>query len=381
MIRTLLTSKRHSQCGCFLMIVGCLLGTPTKAASKNFSAEQWPAADVLFKRDSRWRGADAANSIDLGNGRVLWTFGDTFISQEEDPAQRSRLNSVMINNSVAIQTGYDPTHADFQPYWQTTSDDKPASFFRAVGDVFYWPGGGLLVDGKLLIFLMRVQTADTELHFKIVGWGAVLVDNPQDEPSVWRMQFFDFDHAKHDIMVGNGGAIRCGDWVYVYGANADHADRGAELARFLVTDLLRGDFSRPQWWNADRCCWQNESQLCGAAPPAIFKPGAPEFSVHCDQKPGKYVALQLETFPVGPIVARTAPCLTGPWSASQEVFRPEEMAHPEKGLMLYAVKAHPEQQAEGLAVTYNSNNSNVGWLMGNESRYYPRFVLVKTSER
>ncbi len=68
-------------------------------------AEPWPAADKMFKRDHRWLGGDGASSIDLGGGRVLWLFGDSFIDARD---RHLRGESVLIRNSVAIQFGHDP---------------------------------------------------------------------------------------------------------------------------------------------------------------------------------------------------------------------------------------------------------------------------------
>ena len=71
--------------------------------------ESWPEADQLFRHDPSWIGGDAAYSVDLGGGRVLWLFGDSFIAKS--PA-RSRADASFIRNSVAIQSGSaDPSAA------------------------------------------------------------------------------------------------------------------------------------------------------------------------------------------------------------------------------------------------------------------------------
>src|SRR5215467_7748298 len=44
------------------------------------TAAPWPEADCIFRSDPRWLGADAAFSVDLGQGRVLWLFGDSFVA-------------------------------------------------------------------------------------------------------------------------------------------------------------------------------------------------------------------------------------------------------------------------------------------------------------
>ncbi|MFM7221979.1 MAG: hypothetical protein ACKO03_00955 [Bacteroidota bacterium] len=55
-----------------------------------------------FSHHSYWKGGDGAGSIDLGRGRVLWLFGDSFIG---DQYAISRNGASLINNSIAIQQG------------------------------------------------------------------------------------------------------------------------------------------------------------------------------------------------------------------------------------------------------------------------------------
>ena len=84
-------------------------------------AEPWPEADVLFRSDPRWLGADDAHSVDLGGGRVLWLFADTFVSTARPGWPRllpARRTAAMIRNSVAIQSGYDPSTASIAFYWR-----------------------------------------------------------------------------------------------------------------------------------------------------------------------------------------------------------------------------------------------------------------------
>jgi hypothetical protein len=50
-------------------------------------------------------GSDGAFSIDLGNGRTLWLFGDTLVVKK---AGDTRKTAAFLHNTVAIQSGYDP---------------------------------------------------------------------------------------------------------------------------------------------------------------------------------------------------------------------------------------------------------------------------------
>ncbi|MBF0531153.1 MAG: hypothetical protein HQK55_18175, partial [Deltaproteobacteria bacterium] len=44
--------------------------------------QAWPEADRMFHSDPLWLGGDGAGSVDLGGGRVLWLFGDSFVTDQ-----------------------------------------------------------------------------------------------------------------------------------------------------------------------------------------------------------------------------------------------------------------------------------------------------------
>ena len=159
-----------------------LIEVPAHGASKGLMlptgghtiAGSWPEADALFKRDSRWLGADSAYSVLLGGERVLWLFGDTFVAMSD---ARSRRDSVIVHNSIGLQHGRDPLAATMQMAWRERNG-APASFFPEVGDRFHWPAGAVrLPGGPLVVFLTVVHaTPDQGLGFDIDGWRLALVE-------------------------------------------------------------------------------------------------------------------------------------------------------------------------------------------------------------
>jgi len=78
---------------------------------------------------------------------------------------------------------------------------------------------------------------------------------------------------------------------------------------------------------------------------------------------------------------RTAPALTGPWSAPAIVYRPPESDGPQP--FVYAAKAHPwlvGPEAVDLVVTYATNSFEFTDLLtkeGEQSLYWPRFVTIR----
>src|SRR5690606_24624691 len=101
------------------MIVGVTLLLEL-GCGPDVSARAWPEADVLFHRDARWLGGDAAYSVDLGDERTLWLFGGSFVATSE---RHVRGESTMVRNSVAVQTGAVPVTACMAFGWGEGADE------------------------------------------------------------------------------------------------------------------------------------------------------------------------------------------------------------------------------------------------------------------
>ena len=145
-----------------------------------FQASAWREADQLFHRDPHWVGGDGASSVDLGNGRILWLFGDSWI----DPSgQGTRQGASLVSNSVAIQTGTDPVDASIRFYWGRAADGSPAAFVPDDGEERHWFGNGVRVGDRLVLFLNRVHNVRDRPRLRVGGWAAWMVENPDADPS------------------------------------------------------------------------------------------------------------------------------------------------------------------------------------------------------
>jgi hypothetical protein len=333
------------------------------------TAVAWPEADAMFHRDPRWLGGDDAYSIDLGAGRVAWFFGDSFVAPT---VAGERRGTTMVRNSVGIQTGYDPIRAGFKAYWRE-SEGKSSSFIPDEGDDFFWPGGSVILDGKLLMFMVRAQNAGSGLGFKSTGWGAVLIDNLAADPADWQIQKLTVPQNDFRVLVGSASILSVGEHVVAFSVGDDKHD--VYLVRWHLADAAVGDLARPEWWAGAERGWVKQQKLAKLPAPLMTK-GQTEFTVHFSPELDRYLQLQFEGFPRTPIGIRTADSLTGPWSKLQSCFSPEEIGDKGRDLMLYAAKAHPEQAARGLAITYASNTLDLVQLLDDPKVYYPRFARV-----
>ncbi len=353
-----------------LCLNGCAGRVPESGPA--FKAQAWPAAEALFRKDSRWLGGDGAGSIDLGNGRVLWLFGDSLI---EPKGILGRKGAGMVRNSIAVQQGYDPTQASMRFFWGGT-DSAPADFFQADRPgIWLWPGHGIRLGERLLIFLMEIRLSQAEF-FEPAGWRAVLITNPDQDPQDWRLVRAKTVDQGFQIMVGSAAVIRVAEHVYAYGAESVQG-HPVYLARWALAAALQGDLREPEWWDGHRKTWVQNHQA-GDKPPPLFTQGQMEFSVHFDPGQGAYLQVQTMSFWDPAIVVRKAEAPTGPWSAPVPVHHPKESDR--KGLLVYAGKAHPELAGADLIITYAVNTFDHASVVGDEGIYYPRFVRLDWDE-
>ena len=345
-----------------------LLESPGAAAEvPSPIATAWPEADSLFRRDPFWVGSDDAYSVDLGHGRVAWLFADTFI----DPSgKHERHGAVFIRNSLAIQKGHNPASASIKFYWGRR-DGRPGSFFPETETEWYWPGGGTLVKGHLILFLMRVRAVSGGLGFEAFGSAAALIDNPGAEPSEWRSRLCPIPENARHVVPGSGSSFAEGGHLYAFGST-EPGRHDIYVNRWPLSSALGGRFDEPQWW-AGESNWAAQSR---PGPPAriSFSDGATEFTVHFSKRFHRYLEFQTVGFGAAIVAMRSAGRLTGPWSAPRAIFTPPEKNRPR--IMIYAAKAHPELTGSDLVLTYATNSFELADVIQDQTLYYPRFVRL-----
>ncbi len=336
------------------------------AQGDEWKATDWPKADRLFHSDRRWLGADAAFSVPLGGDRVLWLFGDTFVGD----GVVKRAKSAFIRNSIAVQHGLDPAHAAINFYWRA-SLQGPDSYFPGEGMTWLWPLHGLVRDGALTLFFMRVVKSDEGLGFNVTGTTVKRCANLAESPSAWKFKTANFGDAPAGLDLIYGVAVLVEDGFVLAYCVAVPGVHEAYLLRWRADKFDRGELGAPEWWDGTRYTPQRE--LSGA-PAAVLPHAATEFSVH-RLPDGRYVQVQSLGFGATDISLRFAPRPEGPWSAPEPAYRPRESR--ERDAFVYAGKAHPELKGAPLIVTYAANNLDPEKLLDSKTLYYPRFVRLE----
>ena len=330
--------------------------------SYHIEAQRWIEAEKIFHSDSHWLGGDGATSIDLGNGRVLWLFGDSFIDLSGIGSRRS---SNLVRNSLAIQTGYDPSNASMKFYWNM-HDGTPSAFFAREGKNWFWPASGIMVGKHLLIFLMEIKTAKNELGFDACGWKAVWINNTQEEPNCWNLTYL-ISPQKQGLIVGSGNPLLEKGFLTV--CATDSNDRAVYLMRWPERSASTGTLTNPQWWAGYTTGWVKgqKDKL-----ERIISNGQMEFTVEYQPQLERY--LQIQTLSVmNPCLAMaSAASMTGPWSVQTCFFTSHEQGSPE--LLIYAGKSHPMLKGADMVFTYVVNTTKEDRLFNDMSIYFPTML-------
>lgn len=348
------------------------LGIPEGAKDRaEISVSTWPEADLLFRQNPYWRGGDTSDSTDLGDGRVLWLFGDSFVAAA--PGQ-DRARSDWIRNCVAIQRGYDPPSATLEFFWQT-GDSRPTSYFKDNQDSWYWPHSAVLIDQSLLIFLIETKETNVGLGFEHINMAVVAVENPEDAPDRWRLRDLVVPQNDFGIFLGMSETIRIGDHVYAFSKQEPSND--VYLARWSAETLSSGSLENIEWWSGDIEKWVPTEEFNGIGRP-VFSATPTNFSIHYDSNIEKFVQLQTWGFGSAVVAIRTAAELTGPWSDRRIIYRPGESDRSDA--LIYGGKGHDHLMGADIVATYNVNSEVFSELLRDQTIYYPKFIRIDIAQ-
>ena len=345
-------------------LVACTAPSP-----RSNVATAWPEAEALFRQDPRWRGADGAYSVDLGGGRRLWLFGDTFVAR---PGAHGRSGCAMPRNTIGLQEGADPTTARMTVAWRGSAE-TPTAWFPEDGKVWHWPLCGLRVDDSVIVFCSNVESTgeDGPFGFRGVGWTAFRVRGIGGPLDRWSCEKLATPPARFPVAVGTA-VIADGDSVIAYGEH-EPGNHDVYALRWSREDFGAGRLLEPEWF--DSGAWRKDAEVT-SAPRPIVEGGAPEFTVH-RAPDGRFVMVQILGFPAGEVAVREAPRPEGPWSEARILFHPPECER--DGVFVYAGKAHAGLWDGGLCGTYATNAADFGRAVRDTTLYYPRCVRLPWS--
>lgn len=343
--------------------------------------EPWPEADRLFTSDPLWLGGDDAYSFPLGDDRHLWVFGDSLIRYRGG----DRSTSHFIHNTVAIQTGSDPSTATMEFHWHGTDEWPQAVFTDDEEHHFLWPGDGVVVDDRLLLFFMRVASGphaaplppDAD-HVPLAGWRAAIVDDVQASPRTWTPRLLPIIDVPFVETLGAGGVWIEGDHLYAHAFPAlpwrGTTATGQFVVRWPLAAALEGDLTGMTWWHDD--AWVATDEV-DEHPDVVIEPPMTEFTVHPEGD--GWIATQLIGINTGEVNLRTASHPLAGWSDPQVVHTSPYVVDGDNHVVTYAAKSHPDVRDDhGHLVTYCTNARSLATVHERNELYVPHCLRRRT---
>lgn len=350
-------------------------GGPTSSTLSIQSAESWDAMNALFTRSEGWVGADGAHSVALGPDRTLWLFCDTWVGSIHEG---KRFDATIVNNSVAVQDGRGET-STIRFVVRLGPDGKPLALITpSDARGWFWMQAGAVVDDRLVLFLTQVEkTGDPGVFgFRPVGQWLGIVPNPQDVPTLWRLEQHRLPHTifstERELTFG-AALMKQGSQLYIYGTDEDvrATDRDRYLIVARVPAAQVGDFTAWEFFHEG--CWQADFRKASRIVPGM----ASDCSVTYLPGRRQYVLVYTERGLSERILARTAPQPWGPWSEPVTAYQCPETGW-DRRIFCYNAKAHESLSAgDELVVSYVANSFDFWQVAADARLYWPRFVRVR----
>jgi len=284
------------------------------------SVEPVDTLNEAFRGSSDWRGADSAYSFPIGKSRSLWLFGDTVIEEQKSSSAETAAESstpdrlvkstaqIMINNTAAWldQTALGELSMLF--YWKIKNNRAASVLTPAQEGEWYWPGDGIVYDGKLYIFIKRVRRAvhpgPEEFQFDWYADDLVCLSPADGDPTQWKCESLSIPEVQGGALFGTA-CVADKDYMYAYCSSIKDAAglnvHPAIVARVSKAALPHCSTADWQFWSAKSKSWvssQSEATV-------IFADAAPEMTVSYLPSIHRYAAVYMPPLS-DKIVMRTA---------------------------------------------------------------------------
>ena len=304
-----------------------------------------------------WTGGDGAYSMPLPDGRVLWSFGDSFIDTVYP--NRTRPGSPFARNSFMIQQGMEATS-----YFQGTASQPQAYVANPRPGEWYWPGDGTVHNNRVYMLMLRFKNEGSGMFgFQFQGTDLAVFSLPDFQ----LLRLKPILNSQHALL--GATVMEQGQYLYLYSSYEGGFGKTCLASRIKFNELETG----LQWWTG--AGWSTT-----AGEVAFLKRAngldvmvSSQFSVF--EKDGQYYLLTQEDFFGSGIYLYQSASPTGPWGDKTLVYET-----PESGgdIWTYNAFIHPHIQAEDGAVllTYSVNSLNFGDLFSDADVYKPRAVWV-----
>ena len=362
-----------------LINIVCLVILAACASAPHVVVDALPQYEKMFLNEEGWTGADGVYSVALTPNTTVWLFGDTWIG---DIINGQHVNATLVNNSMAIQFGQDPTTAAMSFFYGQRADGSAAAFIQPEdGRGWFWIFDGALTPKGLYIFLVQIERTgkDSVFDFEVIGSWLGQVENLKDAPAEWRIRQFKIPWAEFSATRGilwGSAVMQVKNHLYIYGTSEDRQNAVDQkhmiLARVPISMLA--DFSQWRFYAGGR--WVSDftraSRLCENVPH--------EYSVSYLPVLKKYVLVYSQDGLSNNIQARLSVDPQGPWSDPIPLYQCPE-ADWDNSIFCYAAKAHEilSRFPDELIITYIANSVDFDKTANDARLYRPRFLRATFS--
>lgn len=305
-----------------------------------------------------WNGGDGCYSVLLPDGRILWSFQDSFFGQVS--ADRNRTDNVMRRNAAHLQL--DTSLQSFIPLNPGQGNQRET--WIKYGDApedqdWYWPGAGQVHNGKLQMLLSHVRkTGDGAWDFAHVSTDLAIFDLPS-------MQLSQIIRDKDLLSNYSAGSMQAPDgYTYMYSTENGYLTTFMYVARAAGHDLAGA------WEYYDGNGWTStpvKYNVCNdITQPNVFYQDGKYYLVSQQNLFGLDIYIQESATPVGP------------WTNKRTLYHiPDQYSG---DFISYNAFVHHALSREGeLVISYNINPVDFASNFnkpGSADRYRPYFVRV-----
>ncbi len=344
-----------------LLLTSCSFIFPGKQADTSAPAQCIPH----FPDSDGWYGADGAYSIELDAKRILWLFGDTFVSSQTGLKNRVGMD-LIFGNTIGISTCSAQNGFSIR-YILKKRNSAFVSFFGE--NKMLWPQDPFIVENRLYVPLLIVKSdpdAPAPFNFKIAGHQIARIrDYSSENPSEWSVEYLDWSSAvSKGIEALAPTSVVHGEYVYFYSLYR-HDQNGLTLSGNILARIDKTRLDTPhsalEYLNRDGT-WR--SHLSPENVKILFDEAVSELSVRYFEQSKAWLAVYLSPGDKGRrLLYRKAPELTGPWSAPKPLIESIDEVDPQNPLydpntFCYAGKEHHQfAQNRQMIITYVCNSS------------------------
>ncbi|MGN7720477.1 DUF5005 domain-containing protein [Chitinophaga sp. 22620] len=305
-----------------------------------------------------WNGGDGCYSVLLPDGRIVWSFQDSFFGQVS--TDRNRTSNVMLRNAAHLQL--DTSLQSFIQLNPGTGNQSQTwiKYGNAPEDQdWYWPGAGQVHNGKFQMLLSHVRkTGGGTWDFVHVSTDLAIFDLPS-------MQLSQIVKDKDLNSNYSAGSMKAPDgYTYLYATENGFLTSFMYVARAAGHDLAGN--------------WEYYGQNGWSATPEKFNVCNDISQPNVFYKDGKYYLVSQQIIFGLDILIYESSTPVGPWTNKRTLYRIPEKYTGE--FITYNAFVHHALSREGeLVISYNINpvdfNSNFN-KPASADRYRPYFVRV-----